>query len=132
MACPEASFCQVSSCPCAPLAIDNPLRAIARHACATRLSSRHDVHRQPLGADHRPRVVQLGGLVAGHRDLSVPFQQEPERELGFELASGAPKQKWMPFPKVRGGLGVRRMSNRSGSGNCVASRLAEAIHNRMI
>src|SRR5215470_15777515 len=56
----------------------------------------------------------------------------PSASFASSRASGAPTQKWMPCPKVRCWLGTRWMSNRSGSGNCVASRLAEAIHSRMI
>ena len=39
-------------------------------------------------------------------------------------ASGAPRQKWMPAPKPRCGLGERARSSRSGSANTAGSRLA--------
>ena len=42
-------------------------------------------------------------------------------------ASGAPRQKWMPWPNARWRLSARRRSRRSGSGNWRGSRLAALI-----
>jgi hypothetical protein len=42
------------------------------------------------------------------------------------LARGAPRQKCVPAEKLRWGLGVRLISNRSGSGKVAGSRFAAA------
>jgi len=74
-----------------------------------------------------------GALRAGHQWAGSPVggHRHSQARRASRRARGAPRQTWMPLPKARCLLGVRRMSKVSGSGKVCSSRLAAPSQRKM-
>ena len=87
---------------------------------------RGDPYRQLFVAAHRARVQHEGAL-----SVHLPIRVAPKGLLDGDppsrRARAAPRQKWIPYPKVRWWSILRSMSKRSGSANRRSSRPADAV-----
>ncbi len=88
------------------------------------------------GPERHGHVPDPGVLVGPH-PLDGPVEREVRRSESSTSSSMtrissrarlAPRQKWVRWPKVRWGLGARRMSKRNGSSKTASSRLADGHH----
>src|SRR5215475_3903777 len=61
--------------------------------------SRRNVHGQSLGADHRPRVVELRWFVTCYRDFPVPLEEDPEHDLGLQSRQRSSETEMDAVPK---------------------------------
>ena len=91
----------------------------------------------PVARVQRHRHVAHAGVLVAARPLHRAGELDARRQRSSSAssttrisrrASAAPRQKWLPWPKARCGLGSRRTSKRNGSANTASSRLADAHH----